>query len=71
MPETRSPNLVEGILEECKRARELADVYKTLGPRGAFALAFIRDAIDSAERALGSGDVVAMLAALTKLRGLE
>ena len=53
-------NLVEGIIDELNRNRELLAVYKEI-PAGAFAAVNLENDIKRAEEALGSGDVIEML----------
>lgn len=64
-------NLVEGLLAETNRVRDVVGHYDEIGPAGAIGAAMIRADISRAEAALGSGDVVAMLQALATLRGIK
>ena len=64
-------NLVDGILAECNRNRDLASAYREVGPVGQFAASMIEAEISEAEASLGSGDVVRMLAAYAALRENE
>jgi hypothetical protein len=65
-------NLVEGILVECKRVREvLVPAYESIGPVGSFGKAMILADLAEAEAALGSGDVVRMVAAYKALKGCQ
>lgn len=65
-------NLVEGLLEQMNRCRELLKVYAKL-PEGAgmFAKMMIEREIKTAEDALGSGDTVAMMKAYATLKGCK
>jgi len=65
------PNLIEGILQQCNRCRELIAVYKGLGPSGSFGAVVIQNAIWEGEGALASGDVVRMIAAYKELEGCK
>ena len=64
-------NMVQAILDEQKRCRALIEEYKSIGPAGAFGAVMIQRDIDAGDAALASGDVIAMVAALTALRGCE
>jgi hypothetical protein len=62
-------NLVQGLLEEMNRCRELIKEYEGIGSSGAFAIAAIKLDIQAGENALGGGDVVEMLDAFKRLKG--
>lgn len=63
-------NLVEGITRQCNRVRELIALYESLPDGAGRPAAFLmRQSIQRAEQALGSGDVIAMLAAYRDLEG--
>jgi hypothetical protein len=64
-------NLVEGILAECNRVRQLVPFYEELGPVGAFGAAMLKAAVAEGEASLGSGDVVRMAAAFKSLQECE
>lgn len=64
-------NLVQGILAECNKCRNLLKQYDEIGAAGVFGKAMISGAIREAEAALGSGDVVRMLATYKALKGCE
>lgn len=64
-------NLPQAIAEEVERCTELAGVYDSLGPAGAFGAEAIRVTIKAAQKALGSGDPLAMMPALDNLRSCE
>lgn len=65
-------NLVEGILAQMNRVRELAAQYDALpGGAGRFGAFLMRHEIQQAERALGSGDVVEMMRAYKALEEFE
>ncbi len=53
-------NLVEGVIAELNRNRELLQVYKEI-PAGAFAAINLANDIQRAEAALVSGDAIEML----------
>ena len=54
-------NLMEGLIEEISRNKELLEGYKEVGPVGEFGFAGISADIKAAEAAMGSGDTVAMV----------
>jgi hypothetical protein len=62
-------NLVEGLLDEMNRCRELVKQYGEIGPAGAFGRAAIEQDIKNAEKALAGGDVVEMIQAFKALQG--
>jgi hypothetical protein len=61
-------NLVEGILAECNRCRELQKDLQAVGAPGAYAYYRIRASIANAERVVGEGDTVGMLRAYSDLQ---
>jgi hypothetical protein len=65
-------NLMDGLIEQCNRCRELVAEYQGL-PNGVGTIGamLIEHDIKVAERAMGSGDVVQMLAAYETLKGCE
>lgn len=63
-------NLMEGLIEQTNRAKRIASEYDKI-PAGAFGAAVIRQDIATAEAAMGSGDVIAMLAAYETLKGIK
>jgi hypothetical protein len=67
---TGMDNLIEGIQQECNRCRELVTEYTQLGPAGAFRKTEIENVIEFAEECVTSGDVMAMVEALRRLRGV-
>lgn len=64
------PNLMEGLLSEMNRAREIKKLYDEI-PLGAFGSAMIVATIKEAEEAIASGDVVAMLKCYAELKEIE
>lgn len=62
-------NLMQGLIREINRNRELLKSYKAIGQAGAFGAAFIETDIRNAEEAMGSGDVVAMMRCYKALEG--
>lgn len=61
-------NLIEGIQEEQKRIRELKPLYEEIGPEGMFGLSIINQALDQADKAIASGDVIEMLVVYKELK---
>ena len=64
-------NLVEGLSREIARCTKLLKAYEEIGPAGAFGHAVISQYIERAQKAIGSGDIVEMMAALKALEGCE
>lgn len=60
--------LMQSLLDEMNRNRELLTEYERIGPAGMFGAAMIKNDIRMAERAISEGDVVAMLQAYEKLK---
>ena len=61
-------NLAGAIIAETARNRELLVEYKKLGPAGAFGAAMIEQGLQSADRAMVTGDVAEMVKAYKALR---
>lgn len=59
---------MEGLLEEMNRNRELQKMYEEIGMPGMFGLSVLKAKLGQAERAVASGDVVAMLKAYKDLQ---
>jgi len=53
-------NLIEGLLSEMDRCRDLIKIYDTI-PAGAFGAAMIKQDIVAAEKAISSGDTISMI----------
>lgn len=62
--------LADALPKEMARVREVLGHYKEIGPAGAIGAMFIGQDLQAADRAVMSGDVVAMLRALETLRGI-
>ena len=63
-------NLMEGLLSEMNRCRELIKRYEEI-PTGAFGATMIKQTISNAEKAIGGGDVSEMLKAFNDLQSCE
>lgn len=63
--------LADALPKEMARVREVLGHYKEIGPAGMFGAAFIEQDLRFADRAVMSGDVIAMMQALEKLRGIK
>ena len=61
-------NLIEGLQIEINRCKDLLNEYKSIGPPGAFAMAFISQEIRIAERAISTGDTLEMLRIFNQLK---
>lgn len=68
---TTPQNLAEALPQECARVREVLGFYKAIGPAGMVGAAFIEQDLREADRAMVSGDVVAMIRAYKKLKEIE
>jgi len=63
--------LGDALPKEIARVREVLGYYREIGPAGAIGAMFIENDLQAADRAMMSGDVVAMISALTALRGIK
>lgn len=63
--------LADALPAEMARVREVLGHYREIGPAGMFGAAMIEQDLRAADRAVMSGDVVAMIRALEVLRGIE
>ncbi len=63
--------LADALPAEMARVREVLGHYREIGPAGAVGAAFIEQDLRAADRAVMSGDVVAMIRALEVLRGIK
>jgi hypothetical protein len=64
-------SLAEAIPKEQARVREILGHYTELGPVGMFGASFIEADLREADAAVMSGDVVRMIRAYEKLKGIE
>lgn len=66
---SEAKSLGSDLPKEMARVRdEVIPCYLAIGPAGAFAVAWMREALGDAARAMAEGDVVAMLAAYRTLK---
>lgn len=63
--------LGDALPQEQARVREVLGYYKEIGPAGAFGAMMIEQALQRADRAAMSGDVVAMLAVYKELKEIQ
>lgn len=63
--------LADALPAEMARVREVLGHYREIGAAGMFGAAMIEQDLRAADRAVMSGDVVAMIRALEVLRGIE
>lgn len=63
--------LADALPKEQARCRELLAFYKEIGSPGAFAAAMIETALQRADKAVMSGDVVAMIKSYEELKDFE
>jgi hypothetical protein len=71
MATDRPSSLGEALPAEIARVREVLGHYREIGPAGAFGAAMIEADLRVADRAMISGDVVAMIAIYQKLKEIE
>ena len=63
-------NLIEGLIEEMNRVREIIKIYEEK-PAGNFAAAIMKVDIANAEKAMANGDVIAELQCFEVLKSYE
>ena len=69
-PDYEAVSLGTELPKQMARVRdEVLPAYLEIGPPGAFAVAWMREALDDAARAMAEGDVVGMLRAYGELKG--
>jgi len=68
---TQPQNLMDGLMNELSRNRELLKEYEAIGPAGAFGAHFIKTAIKHGEDAIRTGDVIQMLQAYSELKDTQ
>ena len=61
----------DALPKEMARVREVLGHYREIGPAGVFGATFIELDLREADRAVMSGDVVAMIVALKKLQAID
>lgn len=64
-------SLAAALPREMARVREVLGHYREIGPAGMFGAAFIEADLREADQAVMSGDVVRMLQAYEKLKGIK
>jgi acyl-CoA thioesterase len=63
--------LGDAMPSEMARVRKVLGQYKELGPVGMFGAMFIEQSLQAADKAVMSGDVVAMLHAFAELKEIN
>jgi hypothetical protein len=71
MKQEQTKNLMDGLLDELNRNRELLKEYETIGPAGQFGALFIKQAIQRGEQSIREGNVINMLLAYEELKGTQ
>ena len=66
-----SESLGEALPKELARVRQVLAIYNELGPAGAFGAMVIEDSLNAADKAIISGDIVAMIAAYEDLKTIK
>lgn len=69
--ETKTENLMDGLLKEMSRCREVLKQYEEIGSAGLFGATMIKLAIAAAEEAIKENDVIKMLVAYNILKEIE
>lgn len=64
-------NILEALMQELNRNRELLTEYEAIGPPGQFGAAIIRQSIKQGERAIAESDTVAMIRCYEDLKTNE
>lgn len=70
MPEA-TENILETLMRELDRNRELLVEYKAIGPPGQFGASMIQQSIKRGERAIAESDTVAMIKCYEDLKTNE
>jgi UDP-N-acetylenolpyruvoylglucosamine reductase len=65
------PNMMEALLTELNRNRELLTQYKAIGVPGMIGAALIQNDITTGERAIANDDVVEIIRIYDKLKNNE
>lgn len=68
--ENTGVNLMEGLINEMNRAREVKAMYDEI-PQGKFGSIMIQQSIKAAEKSISDNDVIAMLKAYNDLKEIE
>ena len=71
MKSEQPQNLMDGLINELNRNRELLKEYEAIGSAGIFGAHFIRQAILRGEQSICSGDVIQMLSAYFDLKDTQ
>jgi len=61
-------NMLEGLLKEIDRNKELLQEYKKIGPGGTFATIIIEDKLEEAKQSIIGGDVIKMISCYNDLQ---
>jgi vacuolar-type H+-ATPase subunit E/Vma4 len=67
---TEMANLIEGLIEQMNRVRELIKLYEQT-PNGSTAAAMMKQSIQKAEQAMSKGDTIQMMVCYTDLEGYK
>ena len=70
MPEA-TQNILEALMEELNRNKELLTEYEAIGPAGQFGAMMLRQSIKRAEQAITESDTVAMIRCYEDLKTNE
>jgi len=64
-------NILEALMEELNRNKELLTEYEAIGPAGQFGAMMLRQSIKRAEQAITESDTVAMIRCYEDLKTNE
>ena len=67
----QNETLADALPNEMARVRTILGHYKEIGPAGAIGAMFIEQDLKNADRAVMSGDLVAMIQSLKTLRNIS
>jgi hypothetical protein len=68
MAESKTENLMDALLKERDRVKELLEEYKGIGAAGMFGSSMLTHLIQRADRCISSGDVIEMLQVYSELK---
>lgn len=70
MTDSKTLNLIDGLIKEMNRAREVKAMYDEI-PQGKFGSIMIQKTIECAEKSIRENDVIAMVDAYRLLKEIE
>lgn len=70
-PTKKPQNLMEGLLSEMNRCRDVLKLYEEIGPSRQFGAFHIKQSIAAAEKSISDNDVIQMLVTYEDLKTIE